>query len=330
MSLHLAVPASCKCGRYISTSCLGSLYRLSALGHQLTVLTSSQTILFYMFSALCVLVLLAHDDVMKWKHFPRYWSFVRGIHKGLWRRALLFSLICTWIICLSKQWWGWWFETPSRRLWRHCNVMSRWQPSSHVTSWHENAFRITGHLWVEFNGDRWIPPQRAYNAGFDYSIDVSLNNLLTTLKVVSDFKCHDAHVTILKWFWRNWKIKYLKVNSWRVKQVTVVILPILSYLRKIITQFVYLLWLLLILAWQEIFAIGNYPLKLYTWYIWYQRNCFHDQYEACFLFSFILSVRVWMARSWVINVSADFLIYHMQAQCCLHAFTAKLFWLSWF
>ena len=23
---------------------------------------------------------------------------------------------------LSKQSWGWWFETPSRALWRHCNV----------------------------------------------------------------------------------------------------------------------------------------------------------------------------------------------------------------
>ena len=23
---------------------------------------------------------------------------------------------------LSKQRWGWWFETPSRPLWRHCNV----------------------------------------------------------------------------------------------------------------------------------------------------------------------------------------------------------------
>ena len=24
---------------------------------------------------------------------------------------------------LSKQWWGWWFETPSCPLWRHCNVL---------------------------------------------------------------------------------------------------------------------------------------------------------------------------------------------------------------
>ena len=23
-----------------------------------------------------------HDDVIKWKHFPRYWPFVRGIHRS--------------------------------------------------------------------------------------------------------------------------------------------------------------------------------------------------------------------------------------------------------
>ena len=46
----------------------------------------------------------SHDDVIKWKHFLRYWPFVWGIHrsrgnsphKGLWRRALIFSLICAW------------------------------------------------------------------------------------------------------------------------------------------------------------------------------------------------------------------------------------------
>ena len=48
---------------------------------------------------------LHHDDVIKWKHFLRYWPFVRGIHrssvnsphKGQWRGALMFSLICVWI-----------------------------------------------------------------------------------------------------------------------------------------------------------------------------------------------------------------------------------------
>ena len=23
-----------------------------------------------------------HDDVIKWKHFPHYWPFVRGIHRS--------------------------------------------------------------------------------------------------------------------------------------------------------------------------------------------------------------------------------------------------------
>ena len=26
---------------------------------------------------------------------------------------------------LNNQWWGWWFETPSSPLWRHCNGLSR-------------------------------------------------------------------------------------------------------------------------------------------------------------------------------------------------------------
>ena len=38
-----------------------------------------------------------HDDIIKWKHFPRYWPFVWGLHKGQWRGALVFSLICAWI-----------------------------------------------------------------------------------------------------------------------------------------------------------------------------------------------------------------------------------------
>ena len=46
-----------------------------------------------------------HDDVIKWKHFPRNWPFVREIHRSpvnfphkcQRRGALLFSLIYAWI-----------------------------------------------------------------------------------------------------------------------------------------------------------------------------------------------------------------------------------------
>ena len=49
--------------------------------------------------------LIEHDDVIQWKHFPRNWSFlweihgspVNSLHKGQWRGALMFSLICAWI-----------------------------------------------------------------------------------------------------------------------------------------------------------------------------------------------------------------------------------------
>ena len=45
-----------------------------------------------------------HDDVIKWKYFPRHWPFVRRIHrlpvnsphKGQWCGALMFSLMCAW------------------------------------------------------------------------------------------------------------------------------------------------------------------------------------------------------------------------------------------
>ena len=72
---------------------------------------------------------LNHDDVIKWKHFPRYWPFVWGIHrspvnsphKGQWHGALMFSLICVWI--------NGWVSNPEAGDWRRhrghydCNVM---------------------------------------------------------------------------------------------------------------------------------------------------------------------------------------------------------------
>ena len=60
---------------------------------------------------LCCIIGPIHDDVIKWKHFPRYWPFVQGIHrspvnsphKGQWRGALMFSLIFGWINAWVKN-----------------------------------------------------------------------------------------------------------------------------------------------------------------------------------------------------------------------------------
>ena len=47
---------------------------------------------------------VTHADIIKWKHFPRHWPFMQAVHgppvnsfhKGQWRGALIFPLICAW------------------------------------------------------------------------------------------------------------------------------------------------------------------------------------------------------------------------------------------
>ena len=105
-----------------------------------------------------------HDDVIKWKHFLRYWTFVWGIHrspvkhphKGQWRGALMFSLICILNKRLSKQLWGWWFETLSRSFWRHCNAFVKWTPvqwehrktGQHPSPSHRLLYRVELYTFI--------------------------------------------------------------------------------------------------------------------------------------------------------------------------------------
>ena len=87
-----------------------------------------------------------HDDVIKWKHFPRYWSFVRGIHRSpeLW--CFLWSHLNK---RLSKQRWGWWFETPSRHFIYDVILMTHSTSFSDTTHcrehlhWNENVVILT-------------------------------------------------------------------------------------------------------------------------------------------------------------------------------------------
>ena len=97
-----------------------------------------------------------HDDVIKRKHFPRYWPFVRGIHRSRWFPRTKASDAEVWSARLSKHSWGWWFEAPSRSLWRHCNnvpfrqrCIPGWQRISRVTAW-------SGHFIIAFSfWDTW-------------------------------------------------------------------------------------------------------------------------------------------------------------------------------
>ena len=99
-----------------------------------------------------------HDDVIKWKQFPRYWPFVRGIHrsplnsphKGQWRGALMFSLICTRIN-------GWVNNGEAGDLRRHrahydvivmVIIIWLWHPTM-FTKWQLKKFGIMTTLGVQ-------------------------------------------------------------------------------------------------------------------------------------------------------------------------------------
>ena len=64
-----------------------------------------------------------HDDVMKWKYLWHYWPITFPTQRPVTRSfGVIFDL------CLnkrmSKQSWGWLFETPLCPLWHHRNVIN--------------------------------------------------------------------------------------------------------------------------------------------------------------------------------------------------------------
>ena len=71
---------------------------------------------------------VGHDDAIKWKHFPRYWPFMRELTGHRWiplTKASDAELLRFFDLRLnkrlSKQSQGWWFQTPSCSSWRHRN-----------------------------------------------------------------------------------------------------------------------------------------------------------------------------------------------------------------
>ena len=175
-------------------------------GTNISIFISLHWIIFHYDRPICMelcgshTLILYHDDVISWKHFPCYWPFVRGIHrtpvnhphKGQWRGALVFFFICAWMN-------GWVNNREAGDLTRHCAyydgtiiqqmhslnaskripfiVNLKWSTVftkyvwsfvdrihifyTMMTSSHGNIFRVTGHLCGGFTEHRWIPRTKA-------------------------------------------------------------------------------------------------------------------------------------------------------------------------
>ena len=121
----------------------------------------------------------SHDDVIKWKHFPRYWSFVPVLWESIGHRW--FSSQRSVTRCfefffdlrlnkpLSKQSKRRWVETPSRSLWRQCYVLSLLdnmsipQQRAILAIWwcpvHDDIIELKHfpHYWPFVRGIHWSP-----------------------------------------------------------------------------------------------------------------------------------------------------------------------------
>ena len=142
-----------------------------------------------------------HDDVIKWKHFPRYWPFLRGIHrspvnsphKGQWGGALTFSFFDLHLNKrLTKQSWSWWFETPPCPLWRHCNaVISTTVCSTCVRSrrswWRHDIETGLGHCWP------FGFPFRVSDVEFEVYFMLTWTSHWTNRWIVGDLMSHQQY-----------------------------------------------------------------------------------------------------------------------------------------
>ena len=85
------------------------------------------TLLSTCHSSCCSYSYTSHDDVIKWKHFQRYWPFVRGIHRWIPRPKASDAELWRFLWSAPEQAIELTIETPviwdaSRSLWRHCNA----------------------------------------------------------------------------------------------------------------------------------------------------------------------------------------------------------------
>ena len=102
-------------------------------------------------------VYMLHDDVIKWKHFLRYWPFVKESTGHQWipltkasdAKALVFSVICAWTNGSASN-----DRVPGdlRRHHAHYDVTVMWWIEVQVAAWDVLRLRTeTGDWWFKRN-----------------------------------------------------------------------------------------------------------------------------------------------------------------------------------
>ena len=134
-----------------------------------------------------------HDDVIKWKHFPRNWPFVREIHrspvnfphKGQWRGVLMFSLIYAW----TNDWVNNREAGDLRRQHGHYDVIVMLYVP-HVNTWSVPRDSILANMpWSDGSDWSWTPARHEANTH---------THKLYIMYIYMSFKCISWHVNHMK------------------------------------------------------------------------------------------------------------------------------------
>ena len=129
-----------------------------------------------------------------WKHFPRYWSFVRGIHrwpvnfphKDQWRRALMFSLICAW----TNDWVSNRDADDLRRHRANYDVTVMDRQCSHGDVMEKKRFPHTGPVWGKPSVTGVF-----YSQSFAASLVIASLNKQSSCPGIGNAMTHHTHVT---------------------------------------------------------------------------------------------------------------------------------------
>ena len=147
----------------------------------------------------CVMMTSSNGNI-----FPHYWPFVREIrrtpvnspHKGQWRGALMFSLICAWINCWvnNRQ------AGDLRHHHAHYDVIVMFNTFIRPTAKGISKHNITGQLWGEL--------AMTYSVGAHWHINLLRTefywinmNMYLHLKLIVAGYCDLTLVQVLAWWW---------------------------------------------------------------------------------------------------------------------------------
>ena len=166
-----------------------------------------------------------HDDVIKWKQFPRYWPFFGEFPS---QRPVTRSFHVFFDLPLnkrpSKQSWSWWFETPSHSLRRHCNMFQDWYTSDTHTASCESRLLSKARTYQPLHNTVFL--SKMYFLNFIPSkCNLSVWNLSSTINIRSAERFFENSSAILNDVTRSRKVpqQHLKAKTFRGEYVAITV-----------------------------------------------------------------------------------------------------------